>query len=172
MGLGALAHSATWPQAQHFGISLRPIGGIFGVFWCFGAFRPPNSAKLFLAGPITAPQGKKKSAIFFSSTADGSKPPPKHVLSKSKLKKKSILIEKKSTPNYPEICYVVPGPLQRREGSGGAHWCPSKCPTVSKKSKKNVPELHLVAIFAIAALAAPRSIAPVRQGQGRRSKVD
>ena len=29
-------------------------------FWGFGAFRPPNSAKLFLAGPITAPLEKKK----------------------------------------------------------------------------------------------------------------
>ena len=35
----------------------------------------------------------------------------------------------------------------RVQGSDGVHWCPSKCPTVSKKSKKNVPELHLAAIF-------------------------
>ena len=112
-----------------------------------GGFRPPNSAKLFLGQPhYSALRKEKKSPQIFFSTADGSKPPPNHFLSKSKLKKVDFWSKKKIDPKLPRnlLCRARHPAAQ---GSGGAHWCPSKYPTVSKKSKKNVPELHLVAIF-------------------------
>ena len=44
-----------------FRLAIPKMAGVWGkkvefsCFGGFGAFRPPNSAKLFLAGPITAP---------------------------------------------------------------------------------------------------------------------
>ena len=73
---------------------------IFVFFGVLGPVRSPNSAKLLLASPITAPQGKKKSANNFFSTANGSKPPSNHVLSKSK-KKTPIFDQKKFDPTLP-----------------------------------------------------------------------
>ena len=84
---------------------------------------------------------KKKRSQFFFRQPMGPNPHQTTFLSKSKLKKVNFW-SKICTPNYPEICHVP-----AVQGSGGAHWCPSKSPTVSKKSKKILPELHLVEIF-------------------------
>ena len=107
-GLKMAQNGPKWPQNG-------PKWKIFVFFEVLGAFRPPNSAKLFLGQPHYSAlrKGKKSPQLLFFSTANGSKPPPNHFLSKSKLKKVDFW-SKKWTPNYPEICYVVPGPLQRR----------------------------------------------------------
>ena len=78
-----------WPQNGPKWPQKWPKMENFVFFEVLGALRPPNSAKLFLGQPhYSALRGKKKkSAKLFFSTANGSKSPPNHVLSKSKLKK-------------------------------------------------------------------------------------
>ena len=85
-------HRVTWSKITLFRLAIPKMAGfwkksgIFVFFGGFGAFRPPSSAKLFLGQPRYSALREKKSALFFSTT-DGSKPPPNHFLSKSKLKK-------------------------------------------------------------------------------------
>ena len=105
----------------------------FGVFGVLGPFRPPNSAKLFLGQPHYSALGGGESPQFFSDlkwVQNCAKPRFIEI----EIEKSRFLIEKNSTPNYPKIGNV-PGP-PAVHCSGGAHWCPSKCPAVSKKSKK------------------------------------
>ena len=78
--------------------------GILVFFGVWGPFRPPNSAKLFLAGPITAPQGKKKVRKIYFFDRQWVQTPAKPRFIEIEIEKSRFLIRKKSTPNYPEIC--------------------------------------------------------------------
>ena len=84
----------------------------FRVFWGFGAFRPPNSAKLFLGQPHYSALRDKKVRNFFRPPMGPNPAKPRFI--EIEIEKSRFLIEKKMDPNYPKICYVVPGPLQRR----------------------------------------------------------
>ena len=117
----------------------------FSCFWgVWGLSGLRILLSYFWPAPLQRPKGgkirKKK------STANGSKPPPNHVLSKSKLKKIIIFDRKKFGPKLPrnQLCRAM-APCSA--GQRRSALVPSKYPTVSKKSKKNVPELHLAAIF-------------------------
>ena len=60
-------------NAQNGGV-LEKKSGIFVFFWGLGAFRPPNSAKLFLGQPHYSALRKKKSPHFFFQPPMGPTP--------------------------------------------------------------------------------------------------
>ena len=103
-------------------------------FWVLVPFWPPNSAKLCLGQPHYSGLRGKKPAIF--------PPDLKWVQTTAKpfyieieIEKSRFLIEKFRPQITPKSALAYKGPWAV-QGSGGAHWCPSKWPTVSKKSKK------------------------------------
>ena len=87
-----------WPKMAQNGLKMAQKGkfSCFLKFWVLSGLRILLS--YFWASPITAPQGKKSRQIFIFSTANGSKPPPTHFLSKSKLKKVYFWSKKFWTP--------------------------------------------------------------------------
>ena len=104
-----LAHiGPKWPQNG-------PKWQIFVFFEVLGAFRPPNSAKLFLGQPHYSALREKKvrKIIFFNR--QWVQTPAKPLFIEIEIEKSRALVEKKNRPQItPKICHVVPWPLQCR----------------------------------------------------------
>ena len=95
-------------NTQNVGVWGEKKSGIFVFFGCFGA--SPHYSGL---------RGKKvRKTIFFDRQWVQTIAKPLFI--EIEIEKKSIFDRKNSTPNYPEICYLVPGP-PAVHGSGGAH---------------------------------------------------
>ena len=107
----------------------------FSRFLGFGGFPASESCEVIFGRPhYSAPRKKKSPQFFFSTTnTNGSKPQPNHFLSKSKLIPRNLL-------------WPTRAPEQRRAAAVRID-APPNDRQFRKNRKKNVPELHLVAIF-------------------------
>ena len=86
-------------------------------FWVLGLSGLRILLSYFWPAPLQRPKEKKVRNFFFDRQWVQTPAKPRFIEIEIEKKK---LIKKMSSPNYPEICYVVPGP-PAVQGSGGAH---------------------------------------------------
>ena len=145
-------HRVTQSKITLFWLEIPKMAGFWeksGIFAYFGVLGLSGLRILlsyFWPAQLRRPKQKKSTQIFFL-TANGSKPPAKPRFIEIEIEKSRFLIEKKSTPNYPEICYVVPGPLQRRAAAERIGAPPNARQFEKIEKKKKCRNCHLAAIF-------------------------